>query len=243
MLLMNNILLAKLGYTFCLSCIDQNPTLYIGKSFQTQVHQSRHQEWKETKKFLKSWSTALPSKLGCPLGVVPPRSRRKGLLCKCPWAKVREWWSGWPVTATLMGFVPSYCAQWDVYGKISDRDQGQPLPKDHRKVPIDGPGPESRQNIRSVSQSQDQKSKNTCYSKDPGWLSQVKEGGRPQEVSSFSSPDQGPTAVPCQRWPWKKASKPLGKVKEWQSLWMRTGSWLSVGSRNAKTASVYMLAE
>lgn len=124
MLLMNNILLAKLEYTFCLLCINQNLTLYIGKSFHIQVHQSRHQEWKKTKKILKSWCTAFLSQVGWPLGVVLPRSRRRGLLCKGPRARVHGRWSG------HTDGMPSYCAQWDVCGRISDRDQGQPLSKD-----------------------------------------------------------------------------------------------------------------
>lgn len=96
--------MAKLVYTFCLLCIDQNPTLDIGKSFQIQVHQSRHQEWKETKKSLNSWNTVFLSRISWPLGVVLPGSRR--LLCKGPWARVHGWGSGWPVSATLMGCHP-----------------------------------------------------------------------------------------------------------------------------------------
>lgn len=190
MLMMNNILLAKLGYTFCLLCIDQNPTLYIGTSFQNQVHQSNHQEWKETKKFLNSWSTAFPSQVGWPLGVVLPGSRRRRMLCKGPGARVLGWWLGWSVSAMLMGCHPIVPSEMYMVGPVRGT-RVSVCPRITDKSPWMSLV-QSRQNIRSVGEGQDQNTKNTGYSKDPGGASQVKEGGRPNQGSSFCSSDQGP---------------------------------------------------
>lgn len=99
----------------------KNLTSYIGKSFQTQVHQSGHQEWKKTKKFLSSWSTAFLLQVVWPLGVVLSGCRSRSWLRKGPWARVY----GLTSQCHTDG-VPSCCAQWDVYGRISDRDQAQP---------------------------------------------------------------------------------------------------------------------
>lgn len=146
--------------------------------------------------------------------------------------------------ATLMGCHPIVPSEMYVAGSVTETRVS--LCPRIRKVPIDESHPESGQNIRSVGQGQDQKSKKTGYRKDPGWVSQVKQGGRPQQDSFFCRSNQGPTAVPYQGCPPEKASKPLGKVKVWLRLWVHsgpTGSWLSVGSRNANTASVYMPAE
>lgn len=190
MFVMNNTLLAKLGYTFCLLCIDQTPTLYIGTSFQNQVHQSNHQEWKETKKFLNSWSTAFPSQVGWPLGVVLTREQEEEDAMQRAWSQ-SPWVMARLISQCHAHGVPSYCAQWDVYGRTVRGTRVSVCPRITDKSPWMSLV-QSRQNIRSVGEGQDQNTKNTGYSKDPGGASQVKEGGRPNQGSSFCSSDQGP---------------------------------------------------